>query len=62
MKFKSPHKEYILPVRSKNENGVLTFHLVHFHDHFYSTSSAHEAQAIRETSEFRTGALQEVKK
>lgn len=57
MIFKSPHKELVLPLRVNGE-----FQLVHFRDHLYSTSDAHEAQAIRELPEFKTGALVEVKR
>lgn len=57
MTFKSPHSELILPLRVQGE-----FRLVHFKKHFYATSDAHEAQAIRELPDFKMGALTEVKR
>jgi hypothetical protein len=56
MTFKSPHKEYVLVLQVRGET-----RLVHFREHLYTATDAHEAQAIRELIEFKQGGLVEVK-
>ena len=57
MTFKSPHKDYVLPLRVQGE-----FRLIHFKEHYYTTTDVHEALALRELPEFKTGGLVEAKR
>ena len=56
MTFKSPHKELVLVLKVRGQT-----RLVHFKEHLYTATDVHEAQALRDTIEFRTGGLVEVR-